>query len=164
MGGVDLSDQVLQYYAALRRCLKWWKKLFFHLFNLMLVNAYKLFQKYGDPPKKKSHLQFRCDIVKSLIESSPLSPKPSRRGGKKPQPLERLQGMHLPQHIPAKVGAKKLKVQRDCVACNVEVKKRVGHQRHQTIYQCHICQVPLCVPKCFEIYHTIQNYKAYLHE
>ena len=27
MGGVDVSDQVLQYYDVLRRCSKWWDGL-----------------------------------------------------------------------------------------------------------------------------------------
>ena len=36
MGGVDLNDQLLQYYAPLRKCVKWWRKLFFHLFNMMI--------------------------------------------------------------------------------------------------------------------------------
>lgn len=31
MGGVDVNDQICQYYDVLRKCVKWWKKLFFHL-------------------------------------------------------------------------------------------------------------------------------------
>lgn len=42
MGGVDLSDQIVQYYDILRRCVKWWKKVFFHLFNLVLFDSYIL--------------------------------------------------------------------------------------------------------------------------
>ena len=77
MGGVDLSDQILQYYDVLRRCVKWWKKLFFHLLNLMLVNWYKLYRKFGpDGQSKRSHVKYRCDIVSALLESATTAPKP----------------------------------------------------------------------------------------
>ena len=33
MGGVGVADQMLQYYEALRRTVKWWKKLFFPFFK-----------------------------------------------------------------------------------------------------------------------------------
>ena len=106
MGGVDLNDQIVQYYEVLRKCVKWWKKLFLHLFNLLMVNAYVLYKKYGQNIKKKSHLEFRMQIVKSLIDSAPNALKPSR-GGRKSDPIDRLLGRHFIGHIPAKDGAKR---------------------------------------------------------
>jgi hypothetical protein len=52
MGGVDVNDQICQYYEVLRKCVKWWKTLFFHLFNMLLVNVYILHRKYGNPTKR----------------------------------------------------------------------------------------------------------------
>ena len=40
MGGVDNSDQMLEYNSFNRKGVKWWKKLYFHLISLALVNAY----------------------------------------------------------------------------------------------------------------------------
>jgi hypothetical protein len=40
--GADKPDQLLAYYSFQRKSVKWWKKLFFHLFGLALVNAYIL--------------------------------------------------------------------------------------------------------------------------
>ena len=40
MGGVDLSDQINGYHTVLRKTVKWYKKLFFQLFNLCIVNSY----------------------------------------------------------------------------------------------------------------------------
>ena len=45
MGGVDLSDQLGHYYTLIRLTIKWWKKLFFHLLNLLVVNAYVICNK-----------------------------------------------------------------------------------------------------------------------
>ena len=32
--GVDRSDQILSYYSFERKTIKWWKKLFFHVFDM----------------------------------------------------------------------------------------------------------------------------------
>ena len=61
MGGVDLSDQLGQYYTLIRRTIKWWKKLFFHLPNLLVVNAYVICNKYGP---KMTHFQLRLAVIK----------------------------------------------------------------------------------------------------
>jgi hypothetical protein len=42
--GMDKSDQMLSYYFFQRKSVKWWKKLFFHIFDLALVNAHKEIQ------------------------------------------------------------------------------------------------------------------------
>ena len=42
MGRVNCNDQLLKYSAFNRRTLKWWKKVFFHLLNVAMVNAYVL--------------------------------------------------------------------------------------------------------------------------
>jgi hypothetical protein len=42
--GVDRSDQVLSY-SFERKTIKWWEKLFFHLFDLAIVNAHILHNK-----------------------------------------------------------------------------------------------------------------------
>jgi len=40
--GVDRSYQMLSYYSFERKTIKWWKILFFHLFDLAVVNAHIL--------------------------------------------------------------------------------------------------------------------------
>jgi len=37
--GVNRLDQMLSYYSFERMTIKWWKKLFFHLFDLVVVNT-----------------------------------------------------------------------------------------------------------------------------
>jgi hypothetical protein len=52
--GADRSDQMLFYNSFARKTIKWWKKLFFHLFNLVMGKAHILHNKSG----KKSHWKF----------------------------------------------------------------------------------------------------------
>ena len=40
MGGIDLSDQLLNYFTFLHKSTKWSRKLLIHLFNLIILNAY----------------------------------------------------------------------------------------------------------------------------
>ena len=39
MGGVDKSDQLLSYYGFSHRTVKWWRRGFFHLIDLAVVNS-----------------------------------------------------------------------------------------------------------------------------
>jgi hypothetical protein len=159
MGGVDLSDQIIQYYDILRKSVKWWKKVFFHLFNLLVVNSYILMKKYGQHLRIPSHQQFRIDLIQALIESAPDAPRPKTPGRKSMDNLDRLTGRHFIQHIKPKEGAKKQKPMRDCVVCNVSKNERDGYKRKQTAFECKQCAKPMCMPVCFERYHTVKDFK-----
>jgi len=43
--GVNSSDQMMSYYLLERKMMKWWKKLFVHLFDLAVVVAHTLHTK-----------------------------------------------------------------------------------------------------------------------
>ena len=66
MGGVDLSDQLLNYYSFLRKSSKWSQKLLIHLFNIVILNVYILNGHYGC--EKLSHDEYRDKIVKYLLD------------------------------------------------------------------------------------------------
>ena len=45
MGGVDLVDQNLSYYSlTLRRTIKWWKKVFWRLIDISIINSWIIFR------------------------------------------------------------------------------------------------------------------------
>ena len=46
MNAVDRSDQILATHNVLRKCVKWWKTLFFHLIDMTIVNSFILFQEH----------------------------------------------------------------------------------------------------------------------
>ena len=55
MGVVDKCDQFLSYCSVDRKSMKWWKKVFFRLFELSIVNAMVLyFEKYPEMSHKRS--------------------------------------------------------------------------------------------------------------
>ena len=68
MSGVDLSDQYMAFHMNLHKSMKWWRKLFFHLFNMVLLNAYILNKKYGS--MKLSHSKYMEYIANYMIQSS----------------------------------------------------------------------------------------------
>lgn len=43
MNAVDRSDQILATHNVQRKCLRWWKAIFFHLIDLAVVNSFILF-------------------------------------------------------------------------------------------------------------------------
>ena len=64
MNGVDRSDQFTVSYPFVRRTRKWWRKMFFYLLEVPVVNSYILYREVTH--KKVSHLDFRRSLVNSL--------------------------------------------------------------------------------------------------
>ncbi|KAJ4427097.1 hypothetical protein ANN_24712 [Periplaneta americana] len=152
--GVDKSDRMLSYYSFQRKSLKWWKRLFFHLFDLALVNAHILHHKKC--VKKLTLHKFIAKVAESLVMSVGMEMTiPSRlsTGG-------RLVGRdHFPHRIPGTGSKQKGHTQRTCKVCADRGKHHTGKatQKYTTIY-CARCDVGLCIGNCFEIYHTRANY------
>ncbi len=57
MGAVDRSDQMVAYSTFSRRTLKWWKKVFFHVTSLSILNAWILYCVWCAAHHSKAHLQ-----------------------------------------------------------------------------------------------------------
>ncbi|KAJ8971846.1 hypothetical protein NQ314_000522 [Rhamnusium bicolor] len=64
MSGVDRQDQMLSYYSAERKTIRWPKKLFMDFIEAMLVNAHYLFNKYSG--SKMTLYDFRINVVKKF--------------------------------------------------------------------------------------------------
>lgn len=154
-------DQFSQYNSLMRKSRKWWKKLFFYLVNLTLVNSFVLYKKFAIADKKKDHYGFRNALVCALLEEAgDVACRDVRRG----RPIlqenpTRLSSRCFPEYIPAKPGAKRQRPCRDCVVCNPKKKDRQGHKRVQTSYWCPDCKVAMCPDTCFKAYHKLKNYR-----
>lgn len=157
MSGVDISDQYLSHHVALRKSMKWSRKLFFHIFNMIILNSYLLNNKYSKRMDKQDYIEH---IASYLVDSS------VNHATSLPQRIsypsvsnDRLLGKHFPEKNPSKHGQM-------CRACNFTPAQLsqmgvtgIELKRKTTSFMCKQCQIPLCVTPCFEIYHTFTDYR-----
>ena len=60
--GVDKLDQIASYYSFLHKSVKWWRKVFFWLLEVAVINAFII------------HKKLEADEAYSFSQSSDLSP------------------------------------------------------------------------------------------
>ncbi|XP_056397301.1 piggyBac transposable element-derived protein 4-like [Hyla sarda] len=139
MGGVDLSDQVLKPYSAMRKTRAWYKKLAVHMVQMALYNAFVLYRHAG---QRGTFLEFQEVVIRNLIFGDQEDAGPSTSESSRIVP-----GQHFPSEIPHT--GKKGRTQKKCRVC---YKRGI---RRDTTYQCETCptQPGLCI-SCFKIYHT----------
>ena len=70
MNGVDKCGQYLYYYSMGRKSIKWWKRAFFRLIELSIVNAMVIhFHKNPDiASKQQAHKYFREALAHELVQ------------------------------------------------------------------------------------------------
>lgn len=136
MGGVDRQDQLMSYYPALRRTIRWYKKLGIHVFHLLLQNSHILFNKYSG--KKHTLYDFRLKVLEKLLPDKMDEPREHER--KNPE--------HLPSKIPNSNEQGKTLRKR----CRICTKKKI---RKDSIYHCAVCpeKPGLCLGECFRRFH-----------
>lgn len=143
MGGVDKAGQLVQYYGYNNFSKKWWKRVFFHMLDVTLVNAYILYYK-SITGKSISHLNFRIAVAEGLLAQTdttfPATPSVAA------DTPARLLGHN---HFPEPSGGR-----HDCKVCS----NRKSGKRKTTTYRCSSCKVPLCIHPCFRTYHTVLHY------
>ncbi|XP_072161371.1 piggyBac transposable element-derived protein 4-like [Bemisia tabaci] len=152
MGAVDKTDMLLSSIESVRKTVKWYKKVFFHLLDLAILNAYVL---YKSVTKKKISLhQFRLNLIDQLIAEHKVD-NVSQKGGKKLTSLPiRLTEKHFPSQIPPT--DKKKSPTRQCHVCsNTQL---IAKKRKESRYECKDCKVTLCIEPCFQTYHSLARY------
>ena len=158
MGGVDNSDQMLGYYCFNCKSVKWWKKLYFHLISLALVNAHKLYNKQNERNNPSIPLSdFLLVAINDLTGRSPraLAEDVSQ------SPVQ-ISNQHFPEHTEAT--ASKHHAQLECIVCSKRWKLALLEDpppkisSKMTTARCDQCKVPLCIFDCFKAYHTKENY------
>ena len=68
MGGVDKSDQYIQYHRILHQTKKYWKTLFYHTIEIAVTNAFLLYlwQQMIDQKNRVTENSFRDNLVTQL--------------------------------------------------------------------------------------------------
>ena len=151
MVGVDLYDQLASYYSFEHRTVKWWRRAFFHLLDTAIINAYILYKQSRQSSRKLTHLEFRVELAKGLLEEAGVTPNsdtaPTLRSVVVPPPI-RLSGRHFPEKaLPTASGRPR---QLECVVGS----RKKGRGKVTTTFKCDICSVALCIVPCFKLYHT----------
>lgn len=153
MGGVDRADHFISSYNFASKSLKWWRKLYFWLLEVSVVNSYILYNEYQKGQNKPPvvHKRYRKMLISELVgdvrNTNRKRGRPSSKGDK-----ERLNGKI---HIINKMPNNKHK---DCAVCS---NRSVKGGRKETVFWCETCpRNPGLHPEnCFKLYHTQKNYK-----
>ena len=149
MGGVDLTDQLLEYYHFLRRSCKWWRKLWVHIFNMVILNAFVMNKTFG-LKKSLSQTDYRYILALALLDYTPVINDPTL-------PMPQQACGHWPERLPMSTTAKKPRTKiLKCAYCFVSAKKAAKgavRKESSTTIICSSCRVPLCVYPCFGKYH-----------
>ena len=152
-GSVDKTDMLMSFTDSMRKSVKWYKKFFFHLLDMAVLNAHVLYQKRSG--QIISFRKFKQNLTKQLVEEyhTPRTSLPGR------QPSvdypARLTERHFPHLVP-QTGAQGSRTQRKCHVCRHTARK--PSQRKDTRYMCLECDVALCIDPCFKDYHTLKRY------
>lgn len=146
MLGVNQLDQRMSYYQFVRKTVRWWRKVFFWMVEVVIVNSYILYTAHTDSRRKLKHREFRRELVLALCDDQSSATR-HRQPRPHDQTLERLRGNHFPDTGP---------VRRDCRVCSV---RGPGGQRHLTNTFCSTCSdhPHLCIGECYKKYHTRAN-------
>jgi len=158
MGGVDDVDKITKPNETIRKTLKWYVKVFHHLWDLTVYNsfvAYKLLH-----PNTKRRMK---DFIEALLEEILIKyPAPASLKGRKsqtPRPEEvRLIGQHFPkQSLKANGKPRKSK----CWYCT-----KYLNQTKTTSFRCDnsACTKWLCIrgtESCFQRFHRVSKLKKH---
>lgn len=144
MGSVDTADMLLSSIQCIRKTIKWYKKLFFHILDMHMLNSFFCYRHAKNIPNLK-FADFQLRVINQLVEqyssSSSVLERPMSASTSGNNPL-RVLPRNAKDHMPTKMG----KYQR-CKQCSL-IK-----QRKNTRFCCKVCNVYLCAAPCFEKYH-----------
>ena len=109
MGGVDRADQLWSFYFAGYSSRKWYRYIFWFLFNLSVCNSFILESIYrtNQGERKRTMINFRLDLAKKLIDGFTQRKRKRRSHEALTQPVAR------EEHISVHVQGRK----RKCVQC-----------------------------------------------
>lgn len=153
MGGVDLMDSLVGLYRHNIRNKKWYMRIFYHMLNVAVINAWILWRK--SEMDVLDLLEFKSRVATGLIFSGEVAMKSKKRGRPSKEGQDEMQpkirknfwkvqeekrfdgGPHYPKKSNGKFALK-------CKSMLCQSKTR---------YKCGRCEVHLC-PECFESFHT----------
>ena len=134
MGGVDRGDQLRGYYNCKVKSRKFYKYIFYFLFDVSITNGFILYKSFGSSPTYRTIKKFRMQLARELIGNYSSRSRAGPGGGViRPLPF---------QHFPIKItkeASEPERKRRRCTRCSQQQSKRT-----LTSWFCRECQVFLC--------------------
>uniref|UniRef100_I3JTA2 PiggyBac transposable element-derived protein domain-containing protein n=1 Tax=Oreochromis niloticus TaxID=8128 RepID=I3JTA2_ORENI len=132
MGGVDLSDQLIQYYSTHRKTAHWYRTMLLHFLDIATTNAFIMHHEMCSAKQVQpmAHKDFMVELVCQLCGMDKTGVPHSRRAE------------HIPVPILTDTDAvqKATKGRLRCKRCLQE-----DNRRSDTPWKCQACGVPLCL-------------------
>ena len=133
MGGVDHLDQISATCRSGRKHVKWYKKFFFYMIDISLVNTYLIYKNLHQDQKRLTFSMFKIMLAHEFLESDDI-PNYAKAGCKRSYPtpnrLKTKNGHFLEINFPTKSGSHCKR----CAVCSMK-----NGQRKETKYQCVKC-------------------------
>ncbi|XP_046684786.1 uncharacterized protein LOC124370542 [Homalodisca vitripennis] len=129
----------MAYYPCEHKSLRWYKKVFVHILQMGMINAFRLYRK-ANLTSKKSLYDFRLNVIRAL-----LPPKENLQL----RPVQRNASRHVLSKITKQTNKTRVTRKR-CRQCAKE-----GNET-RTIYFCAQCEGEpgLCALACFDKWHA----------
>lgn len=145
--GVDRADQMASYYPMHRKTVKWWKKMFFGLFTMSLINLNKYRNMKNGTATKLLTFLMAIGTQLGSTQEHPIPPMPAAAA----EPRRHIEHAdHFPIRLEPTPG--KAKPTRQCVLCSKKRNANNKPVRRESSWSCKACDVVLCV-ECFLPYH-----------
>lgn len=146
MGGVDDVDKVTKPNKSIRKTIKWYKKVYFHLWDHAVYNSFRAY-KVLHPTSKRGYKCFLESLVKEILQEFPTIASRVGRPLLRVSEDLRFQRSHFAEQVQKSTRNEK----RKCSYCAL-----TGMQK-TTTFRCNICQLWFCIKgevSCFRKYHT----------
>ena len=76
MSGIDRSDQMLSYHSALRKTIRWYKKVGVNIIEILIGNAHYLYKKYALSGANSHINNYKESVVRWLVGDITRKQKP----------------------------------------------------------------------------------------
>lgn len=86
MGGVDLLDSLIGRYRIKMWSRKWYMRLFYHLLDITVINAWLLMRRYNKDKPVMKLADFRIELANTLCTIG--TPRSTKRG--RPSALQKV--------------------------------------------------------------------------
>jgi len=131
-GAIDKIDMQTSFVECVRKSVKWYKKLFFHILDLIALNSYLLYKM--ETGKRLQLVDFRLQLIREILYTYHTL-KTTIGGPIQGWKPTRLTARHFPSLVPQRTERKN--PQKICTAC-AHTKKKTYKKNRFTLYVCRL--------------------------